>query len=895
MALSLVGTSAENIRHSDYRKVIFLIIVNADEPALGVSPQYYSTRSVTISGHVYEDRLLKLTFERSYLPWRGGLAPVGGCKIAINNAGILSGLIDNYFLENDTVEVYAIVDDGSITDTDRIPLAWGVITDYPVKLDEWILDVVDGTDQDWRPIPVQRIQPQTGNSFEYAPLDEWGKAVPISFGALNISPYDDVGIVQYLAPCRCTNFYLSQYTAGLHNKTYGTAYQWYPQAGVLASISAITQSGGYFTIDTATRALWLRPAFPEGTNTVSNWSAVADGKTATVVTLAAVDTLYLYFQGVTKLGTLSANPSLEIKASGSYTYTVRLGTSILAGPTGDVDDASISLNQSNWVDDWDFEALSIEITTASTPSIKEIYLVLTYSDQSAISAQRGLTIFQAIQGFEDQVAKYNSTGASNPLITGGAGTLITNPVDCVEAILRTKDLLNLPVGSLDLASFDTARLLRTAWTFAFSLYEIENNISFLSDICQEAGLFLYRNAQGKWRIVARDTGVTPVHTFLDQWNIAVSNPADSYENYRSAFDFKRQENRQLISEFAVFSQHDRATDSYNLMSVASSSYRLVGNGNLSSITDTLTWTGGTFITGGAEVGDIVYADGDQDYRVIAVTSNELLSISPVSGGDVSTLTGRDFWVGPNLSEPALRARRRYKTLNALGTSQSSFRELGGYEARFIRDAATATEFLTMGLAWDAFLPIVVHTQIFIGHLDVELGDQAFFDHPWLPATMRPIVITSLAAGINNSALTMTVTTGTGGMIREGDWLLLRDNPRQPEVVKVSTIVNDTVTVISRGTAGTKGYAHANLTALERFETKWIVVGLQPPDPESCVVTIDLAEVPIWYAWELVIAPDATPDWASMTAAQQAQYRAIATESGLIIDRDSSTTQVIAED
>ena len=899
--LSLVGTSAADIKFGDYHKGVWLFVVRADEPTAGEDPQYVASRVMTINSKVYEDLLAGASFEMARLPLKGGIGTVSNFQLIYRNeGGIAQALEDDFFLENDEVEAYLLFDDGSVGDIDRIPVGRGVIDQHPSTVNEWRIGVVDASDRDFVEFPQLLIDP-ADEDYAFAPLDAQGKPLPVPFGIQEQGPYDDNGLTRFLSRCRCTNFYDQKYTAGLHSKSATTPFQYYEQANRLAEVLNYTDSGAYFTIDDPARKLFTRPVRKDTTNNIDPWSNVADGKTSTSVVVGSTGKLDLFFAGVPKLGSLTA-ATVEVKAVGSFDYTVKLGVTTLE--TGsDTNDTSISLaaHLSNWAEDWDFQTLLIQTSTGSSVTVQEIYLDVRFDDQMGIDTQKGLPIFRKVQGFEDQVSKYNADGVTNPLITGVAGTVLENPVDQLQAMLRAKDLLNRSVDEIDLASFTTARAKRTAWKFAFTLFDPIRSISDLDPFLQDAGLFLFKGVEGKWKVIARDETSDPQHTFLSQWNVAVENPEDDYSDYKPEILADRIKTRDLINEFVIHSQRDSTTGEYNLLQIASSAYRIKGAGSTSSSTSEFIGDAGTtLITDGVKKGWIIYMNSDQAYRTTAAPTTELrVPIEPVEGSQIfDSPVGTTFWAGLNLDAEVLRARRRYKTLNPLGRPRQGLRDIGGYEAKYIGDAATTTLMIDHWRKFHGRLPLIVPASTFVGHLDVELGDTCLLDDPALPDSKRAVQLTVLDGAIDDTTTTIKVTDGEVGLIHDGDMLLILANARSPELVKVTADVdedNDTVPVL-RGQYNTQAIAHADGATIKRIIVKWEVVGLRPPAPSDARIRMLLLEMPNSYFPPLVIAPESVPDdWSLMSAIEKARYGAITLNSGLVEDRDPTTGFSIAAD
>ena len=897
--ISLAGTTADGLKGVDSHYVRWLVILRADELTDGEVPQYFGTFATTLGAIDYEDLLASISHEGTKLNLKAGVAPVSSFSLSVRNEGRLAAtLTDQFSLENDEVELYALVyeDGDSPSASDLIPVARGVIDRAPSDPREWTLDVVDISDRDWDEIPNRLINLQ---EFNFAPLNERGHPLPVTFGTMNVGPYDGAGTKRYLAQCRCVDGFVEhKYTAGRHNWTDGTPFQRYPQANnLLAEIIDYTDTDEFFTIDSTRRQSRLRPSRPDTSepNDISTWYITADGDSSTTVSIPNGDTLAVYFSGSGgKLGSLYADPTVEISgASGSYNYSVDLDATNLA--TGsDSGDASISLAKATWAEDWDFEILKVSITASGgAATVAQVELKLSFDDQTSIDQNRGLDCWRKVAGVYDATAKL----VDGSLITGVANTVYANPVDQVHAILRMKDCLAKPVAEVDTDSFDTARALRTSWNFAFTMYDPWTRIEDLDPLLKEAGLHLYLSAEGKWRIIAREKSTTPQHAFIDQWNIAVQDAEADADDWLPDIDVDRTSNRDIINDYVIHAQRDRSSDDFNVLEIASAAFRVNGTCSVSSSNNRLTADSpGQSFTADATAGMATYVDTDQGYTIVSVIDDDNLEVTPIEGGDVTdSSTGTEFWMGPNLSVDALRSFRRYKVSNPLGRKTTA-REIGGYQSSFVADSATAILMINYWLEWHARVSGYVTLSTFLMHLDVEPGDVSFLDHPDLPESKRPTDLTVLDGALTAGGGTFSVTAGESELIRDDDDLLIRDDARRPEIVKVTSVDYglDIVTA-SRGQYGTTAVAHGDGATVSRVIAKWEVLQVIPATPADTRIRLTLLEMPLSYFPTLVIAPDGTSDWGSMTDAEKARYRAIAFNSNLIEERNAESYAVIGAD
>lgn len=895
--IDLAGTSALLAKHSGYFQLVWLLVVHADAPELGEAPQYYASRTFVLEGQEYTDLIAQLSFEWTELQLKAGRSIVASFALTLRNEGKASQLTDSYLLSYDQVEAYLlVVDEEGNTNGDCIPIGRGLITADPYGLSEWSLRIIDGSDRDWVTIPRRKVEPAVGNSFQFAPLESWGLPLPFPFGNQTQGPYDDQGTQVFLAPCICVDASGQYYTSGLYNKSYGTPFQNYTTQRRLAEILNYTQDGGYFSIDDPARLLVLRPARPAGTNTKSDWNQVSDGKISTSVVLHynadpdLNDHFDLYFSGVDKLGSLT-DLDLVIVATGSYTYTLSYGVEspavLSTGTLTGNQTIDLSSALSNWEDKWDFENLLLEISTVGTVTIKELSLPLYFNDQSGVDFSKGLEIFQKVEGLCDNTDFYVDGG----LITGVADTLLTNPVDVGQAILRHKDLLARPIAEINVPSFAAARGKRIDWVYAFTMNKLIDNIQWLDPLLQEAGLHLYKNAAGQWTIVARDKLAEPQHFFLSTWNVDVVDAETDYENWQPDINFTRVENRDLENEWVIHAQLDLTSGEYNLLEIASSAYRITGTCSTDPDAELLVTSDVDLETAGVEPGWIFYVDHDQGYRATAMpTGTDRVPIEPVEGNEIrSNASGTPVWAGTNLDADALRSFRRHKTLNPLGRKGQGLKDIGGYEAQAIGDRTTSELFLDYRKDWHGDLPSLVTLYAHPGYVDVEPGDVALLHDPWLEFSEQALTLPpTLEEAIGDDEvedIQIQFPAGQIGYVWAGNYLWLDDDPQHPEIVKVTaTDLETDIATIERGKCNTQPIAHGEGCPIRRLQSRWEVLAVKVPEPGRPRVGIRLLRMPNSHFPPVVIAPDGTPDWDDMSDEERALYGAVTHNSGLMSER-----------
>ena len=160
-------------------------------------------------------------------------------------------------------------------------------------------------------------------------------------------------------------------------------------------------------------------------------------------------------------------------------------------------------------------------------------------------------------------------------------------------------------------------------------------------------------------------------------------------------------------------------------------------------------------------------------------------------------------MGPSLHGDMKRSQLRYKTANPLGAEQKDFTSEGGYTSDFIGDSTTAGKVIDHLIEWRSQRRVTLEFATFLNAIDVELGDMAWVDHPWLPESKRPTQIGTLSAAVTSTSAT-TFQSAENQLLREDNFVLVNDR----EVVKVSAVdsSNNNFTVV-RGQCNTVAITH----------------------------------------------------------------------------------------
>jgi len=862
---------AEKVK--DAVQIVWLLEVDADSPNAAAT-LYFGSRKYTLSTKVYTDSFvpdgLRVSWNR--IKMGGGLASVATLQAAIRNEGVESNTGDTYFLENDEVRLYVsfVNADGDEEKSDAVQIARSVIEDTPFDIRNWVLDCIDGSDKDFQAFPRDLI---TLIEYPDAPFDALGLPLPWAVGALNVGPHDDAGAFAFLAPCRTTNGFLREYTAGKRCDAYGVAFQYYDHARRYAEIVNSTQSDETLTVTDGRREMRLYPVLPSGTNDVALYPRVMDGDNSTSVSVVGDDNLDVKIGGVPKLGTVISG-LIQINAAGTFGYAILYKTVSIFSAGSVTGNQTITLSNfaTDHADDWDFELYEVQIAGSASAAIKQIYLEVTFDDQLTTDRQE-LSIHQKVTGWEDLTTNY-----ADGLVLSSSGAALDNPAHVLGAALRGKALLELPTANVDAAAVATAATARTGWSFRFSEDDTIDQIKWLNNFGFTAGMHIFMSFEGKWKMVAMEKDRTPDHAFLGTEHIAVANPEEPQHLWEPDIAFGKTPTRDIINDVVLKHRKDRGTGEYTALETATGRHRVTGTCSVVGSTGVLTDASAEFVTDGVGVGETAYVVGDKDYTVSAVTSETQLTLTHALGVNDAN-AGTTYYAGPNLTGAMKRSQLRYKTTNPLGEETRGFRAIGGFSSDLIGDSTTAGHFLTHLEEWRSERRYVIEFATFMNAINVELGDVAWFDHPWLPSSKRPIQLGTLTNAETDASTVFECSSGL--CFREDDYLLVSDK----EVVKVTAVATNGNLTVVRAQAQTVAIAHSAAAGLKRLNfVRWEVTGLKV-DVEKAQVRIEMQEMPISYKPVGRCCPDDHPAYDAATAVERAQSGWCCLYSGRVEEND----------
>jgi len=877
--------------------MVLMVEATFDMYGLSSIVKRYSTRGVTpytLGAYTYADLLSRLQLGAIELKPEGGLAPVYSFTIVVRDEEGESALTDTHVLANDEVVIYGIFVTGAEIESDRFEIMRGVVEKDSSDGTLWTLRCKDGSKKELRWIPNDLVDP---TRYPYAWTPE--SPMPEAFGSHMVGPHDSVGKVVSLAPCRFLNRYDMTCTSGLNKKAGGQPYQWYGQVNRFAEIVTYTETAGILTVADPARKMRIYPSRPKLTNDLTYWYLTADGNGSTVVTVSDGDNLDVWLSGCAAVGDLTGI-AVKVFASGSYTLTVKDDTTVKYGPTGCSGDTSVALTPGDYAD-WKLALLNVEIDGASSEdsTIEQIYLEVLFDDYLSFD-QDEPQVYQKVEGWEDQAAKYTD-GA----VISGAGTMLRNPVFQLEVLLRGLKMNALEIARVNTANFTAMAAYRTSWLFDWALpLDQQVNENQIDRLGFEAGLYILTQS-GQWDVAAMDKTRAPQHFFAGNYHMPVDgDPVAPPWDYD--FSLQPADASQIYNEVVIRFAKQPATGQYQRAAIASGQYRLTGTGTSANATGYLVDATATFVTDGVvaadaalgTAGEIVYIEGDQDYEVITVVNETTIELDPVDGGSVRDNTSKTYWLGPHLNGDTLISQLAYKTVNALGgVRQRQLRDEGGYKSDFIQDESTATLLKNHIVDWFSFPRDRLQFPLLHDGALVQPGDVLMLNHPKLPTSKKPVLLSAIALDVTAVATTIIVTAGTVALFRDDDWLCIQETESTPpEVVQVDTVdvATDTLTVI-RARLGTKAQAFTAGTGLYRVIYKWVCTGLEPLTPDKWN-TVQVEQMPRYYTPTGKVSATGWPLWASASDVQRSLSGWSTLPNGRVVDleKDSDISYVGAD-
>jgi len=397
----------------------------------------------------------------------GGIAAQSGSDILLANpdedGALLSDLFDTYDLDEAEVALTLIFADGTETESDRIALAQGIISEPRLAVRHVALPWRDFSERVFRRLPTGRIvDPKL---YPFAPKENWGCILPTVLGDLRGQAFDVTtpasGVFPHV-PAPATNaqrqrFFVSDVSASADREALVELYSHLIQI----PDASRTLGSDYLQVDTNEFWLWLRPhRIDSATSGVSNPEyacthdldqyATVYGGTALIVgfpgananlgrmgvgsSLVAADvTVYVVY---TKIVPSDANPGvLTIRLAG-VGIPGHMGIGLNGSGTA-VEAQQIGDHLAGWDDLHDLSVIISTTPGTSGVYVRRILLKVVFRCDEVRAAFEQQRVLRSQQGFiESATAPTEDYQDGNYLWSTRTSTPFRNPADIAEVLLR---------------------------------------------------------------------------------------------------------------------------------------------------------------------------------------------------------------------------------------------------------------------------------------------------------------------------------------------------------------------------------------------------------------------------------------------------------------------------
>lgn len=847
-----------------YRKPVAIAHLTASEPGRADTVYRWASRALTLSGQTYTDAFSR----KPALGWRttqphGGLFREGDCTLYLRNeTGLAPEILSDYYPGGDAVEVFLLFLTGSETAASLVRIFQGIAGEPEYDGQQWQLRCVGDAESDFRELPVQRVN---NKSHPLAQRDAIGKPIPYVLGHWSAGELIDEAYAIDLMPLLLVDQFSGVYQGGTRMADQAAFYLQYPQADKLALVRGSAYTGdpvaGTRTLTSTERTVYLYPALPQSTNTVTNWYRTANRVLTSGASLSNGATLDVFMEEVPRLGEATA-ATLEILVQANaveYDVVVRRFNEIVfqsAGLTGDLivpligidgTTTTISGTQTFNSDRTDSGVVEIESGTTITVADGVTWTIEkgedTFGDswggwKVELTGHGVKQIYQIaipVHFFEQQSGDLTSLKAFGQGVGRTGGTSLTDGaaittgplekgVDQLHYTLRAQDGFGLSESRVDTASFAAAAAnTRRYWRTKVGLTRAEEPHRLMDEFAYLLGGHLIFTLDNDWRFVARDLAADPVHIFRRTNLVARRVNPQTGQITQPGPDARTGQlnSRDALNDLSIRYGQYPPTDDYQ--AVVDQTARWWASGTASVASQTLTDPTADFIAAQIAVGHTVVM-GHQAHTVTAVTTTTL-GVSP-GGGHQTAIA---YWVGPGLSVALVHSRRRYGGRENTLTRAGAGGRDGGLTTRYVdfdlrqdaEERRTAERFAEYGAQWFSQAWALQELASFMATLALELGDVVLLDDSDLPAPLRIRAHGAVAEAIDAAEVVWDVGTGNGPGYQVGEWLLIDD-----EVVKVTATAADTITV-DRNKAGTAVTTHDSGTTLYLCPVKWEIAGIQP--------------------------------------------------------------------
>ena len=484
----------------------------------------------------------------------------------------------------------------------------------------------------------------------------------------------------------------------------------------------------------------------------------------------------------------------------------------------------------------------------------------------------------------------SSSAIQNHVISGTADTLAEEPVEQLALALTGNDLYDRPEAEINTTSFATAHTARDG-TYEFS-FQLMQTVTweYWNRFCFEAGLHLFKDYDGLWKVIARDKNTVPVHYFgPEHMRLKRGGLPDAKVSQTKTGD--------LINEVVLRYSYDPMTGKPLKMKVRSGQYRYSGTCAIAASAGTLTDASATFVTGKfpAFVGEVIYISSEYSVTVAAITSDTVLSVTAVETDDglFDVAAGATYYGGPSMDAQCIQSFLLNKTIAPLGGEYDPLTGDGGWPSDFIADDDTAVTFLGYVIDWFGRRRLVV--EFLTGHnaATVEEGDMAYLRCPLLPNVRDAILLGELDGAITDSDLTVTCSAMApyyGSLsFRQNDYVAIGE-----EVVQITSeadVANQDHT-ITRAAINTVAAAHADGTKMYLLAQTWEVSAVRYDVPNNGI-RLRLTEAP-WVYSRVGIAMVDDLDYDTLTFEQRVATSWVLRNTGFVdqIDDHSNLSNAI---
>ena len=870
--LDLSTDTAQALAETNLTDPVWLLEIDADARDGGaVTVLRYGTRALTVGSNTYAARLdiQGLTITQGAFRRRAGLAvPSQATCVLYDTDSLSSMLASQYVLDNDTARLYLAVGTPADAD-DLIPILTGTIREQRRDNNRFVLSLQDETDQLMPAFPQQLL---SATQYPHAPVSSVGRVIPQPIGELRGEGFYDLSGLSYnLAPCRCTDQYEGTFLPGLSLLNADAVYIERQGALVQVDDTAITDEDGHaFRLSGRERKLRLRPAaLDEGEATITDFSDAADMSAETHVRVGTNEVWAFIPQSIRQQGDIT---QLRLGVHYKGRLTASVSGAATASSTALADHATaqtdyLSIPHTAFAESWDFIGLICRMASPGETELYAAWIEVDYDDWLEYDFA-DLAVFQAVDGLGDEDGAYAD---GSDVVSDG--TLLENPIDVIEGVLRARTLGAIEEARINATSQSAARTKRDGWRMSQSLAQ-QHSADYIGEIASEAMTHLWIDGNGEFSFtpMARDGAV--------RWAFRQDRDCDLADaEGTSRIRVGQTPMSEILNDSALAYGLDVRTSQPARQ--AYRSYQFALSGTAGALSD------GSFTDSNISDWTAVAAVG---WRLWTVGKGQFLEVTAVAVGSltVKTVEGYrpfaessigEWYLGPELDPDSRRSALRYKRRSGFGRAREGFEQSTSWALDWINDADTAE--LIADLARDYYVDRlkVVQLTTWWQAAALERGDVVLIDGDALGQHGTDGLGT---VDVTAAADSLSFDLGVRGkQLKEDDWLTVGG-----EVVQVTALTQTAQGIevtTDRGQFGTEALttgSHSDL-AVELYVFAWQVQAIQIA-PDAMRWTYTLQQVPSWFAPQF----NATARISTIFDDDMRRaYDNLADDSGLINPRD----------